>query len=300
MVDRHAAIDLQRAARLSFGAIVFAALLLSVSPAQAQICDPVGSPPHFGCSWSTDQCIWVCPICDPLGLPPRSGCNWDLNLCNWVCPGYTGVRVTVQTTQPPNARATVYVQLRSRCTTTGVNASCSGSFDTKSNMTRAEKCQALEGVVTQQCGSAGYAVSADACDTNASFEVANVGCPVTPFAFGVSNDSSVFDQSGNGQLPDGEKESISGSSASCATTPGPVSNLLMTEVDPGTLRLNWDEDAYADDYIVYSDISPSGTFDNVVGTATTGADGLILPMPSASEYYLVAGRNQSCGRGPKN
>jgi len=300
MVDRHAAIDLQRAARLSFGAIVFAALLLSVSPAQAQICDPVGSPPHFGCSWSLDQCAWVCPICDPFGVPPRSNCNWDLNLCNWVCPGYTGVRVDVQTLQPPNARATVYVKLNSLCTTTGAGAFCSGSFDTRSNMTRAEKCQALESVVTQQCGPAGYAVSADACLTNASFEVANVGCPIAPFAFGVSNDASVFDQSGSGQLPDGEKESISGSTMSCATTPGPVTNLLMTEVDPATLRLNWDADPYADDYIVYSDVSPSGTFDNVVGTATTGSEGLVLPMPSASEYYLVAGRNQSCGRGPKN
>jgi hypothetical protein len=300
MVDRHAAIDLQRAARRSFGAIVFTALLLSVSPAQAQICDPVGSPPHFGCSWSLDSCSWVCPICDPFGLPPRSGCNWDLNLCNWVCPGYTGVRVTVQTTQPPASRATVYVTLRSLCTTTGVLASCSGSFDTKSNMTKSDKCLALETVVTQQCGSAGYAVSADACATDASFEVANVGCPVTPFAFGVSNDSTVFDQSGNGQLPDGEKESIQGSTSTCATTPGPVTNLLMTEVDAGTLRLNWDEDEYADDYIVYSDTSPSGTFDTVVGTATTGADGLVIPMPAAGQYYLVAASNNNCGRGPKN
>jgi hypothetical protein len=284
-----------RLARLSFGAIVITALLLSVSPAQAQICDPVGSPPHFGCSWSLDSCSWVCPICDPFGLPPRSsGCNWDLNLCNWVCPGYTGVRVTVQTTQPPSSRATVYVTLRSLCTTTGVNASCSGSFDTKSNMTKNDKCLALESVVSQQCGSAGYAVSADACATNASFEVANIGCPVTPFALGVSNDSTVFDQSTN-QLPDGEKESVT-----CATMPGSVANLLMTQVDAGTLRLNWDEDAYADDYIVYSDVSASGTFDTVVGTAATGAEGLTLPMPSTSQYYLVAAHNNNCGRGPKN
>jgi hypothetical protein len=295
MVDRHAAIDLQRAARLSFGAIVFAALFLSVSPAQAQICDPVGSPPHFGCSWSTDQCTWVCPICDPFGLPPRSGCNWDLNLCNWVCPGYTGVRVDVQTVQPPSVRATVYVKLTSLCTTTGVNASCGGSFDTKTNWTKADKCQALEDVVTQQCGAAGYAVSADSCAANADFEVANVGCPQTPFALGISNDASVFDQSGNGQLPDGEKESVT-----CATTPGAVANLLMTEVDAGTLRLNWDEAANSDDYIVYSDTSPSGTFDNVVGTTSTGAAGLLVPMPAAGEYYLVAARNRNCGQGPKN
>src|SRR5262249_7967586 len=80
------------------------------SAAWAQICDPVGSPPRFGCQWSLTLCDWVCPICDPYGPAPRSSCTWDMNLCNWVCNGYTGTEVTVSTTKGPTQDATVYLR----------------------------------------------------------------------------------------------------------------------------------------------------------------------------------------------
>jgi len=277
-------------------ALLFA--LLAPAVAVAQVCDPPGPPPRFGCSWSTDSCDWVCAICDPFGVPPRSGCSWSLQSCNWICPGYTGVRVTLQTVTPPSSRATVYVQLESLCTETGVSARCSGSFEVKPSTSERQTCAAIETVVARQCVSVGYQVTLDECATAARFETANAGCPKTPFALGVSDDPAVFDQTGQGSLPDGQTDTITGSTATCAFIPGQVTGLQMAEPDLQTLVLTWDPTPDADDYIIFSDVAPGGSFDNVVGTS--GTTSLTLPMPSPSEFYKVAAHNPSCGQGPKN
>jgi len=96
-------------------AICLAAALGIYGATAAQVCDPPGPPPRFGCAWSTETCEWVCAVCDPFGGPPRSSCTWDQQVCNWICPGYTGVDVTVHTTHAPMRDATVYVKLSSLC-----------------------------------------------------------------------------------------------------------------------------------------------------------------------------------------
>ncbi len=272
--------------------------LVAPAAAVAQVCDPPGPPPRFGCSWSTDSCDWVCAICDPFGVPPRSGCSWSLDLCNWICPGYTGVRVTLDTVTPPSSRATVYVRLESLCTQTGVSATCSGSFMVNPSNTAAEICADIEAVVAQHCGSAGYEVTLDACTTSARFEAANAGCPKTPFALGVSDDPAVFDQTGAGPLPDGQVDTITGSTAACAFTPGPVTGLQVADPGGATLILTWDPSTNADDYIIYMDTTPGGPYDTVAGTSNTTT--VTLPIPPASEYFKVVARNQSCGLGPRD
>jgi hypothetical protein len=278
---------------------LFVLLLGTVGTASAAVCDPPGPPPRFNCQWSTDACDWICAICDPFGVPPRQGCTWSLDLCNWVCPGYTGVEVNVETLGPPAQDATVYVRLSSLCTATGAGAFCNGSFTVFPGMPVAAKCQAIANVVSNDCSTAGYVVTRDDCATTASFTASNLGCPPTPFALGLSNDPEVFDQTDAGPMPDGETERITGSNATCALTPGPVSNLQLALVNGGAnLQLTWDAATDADDYIIYSDAAPNGSFSTVEGTARNG-NGYRLSLPAGSEFYLVAGRNAACGVGPK-
>jgi hypothetical protein len=264
-------------------------------------CDPPGPAPRFGCQWSTDVCDWICPVCDPFGPPPRSSCNWDGNLCNWLCPGYTGVEVTVQTLQPPVQDATVYIRLSSLCTATGAGAFCSGSFAVYSGMPVSQKCQAIADAIANNCSAAGYAVTVNDCQLAASLTASNLGCPATPFALGLSNDPTVFDQTGQGPLPDGESESTTGKTGSCAPMPRPVSNLQLVTLGGGQdLQLTWDDAMNADDYVVFSDTAPNGIFNTVAGTAQSGTPGSTVSMPPGSEFYLVAGSNPTCGLGSKH
>jgi len=197
------------------------------------VCDPPGPAPRFGCQWSTDLCDWFCPVCDPFGSPPRSSCNWDGNLCNWICPGYTGVEVTVQTLQPPVRDATVYLRLSSLCTATGAAASCNGSFTVYPGMPVGLKCQAIVDAISNNCSPAGYAVTENNCRLAASLTASNLGCPATQFALGLSNDPALFDQTGQGPLPDGESDSITGTTGSCVPMPGPVGNLRLVTLSGG-------------------------------------------------------------------
>ncbi|HYV85336.1 MAG TPA: hypothetical protein VFB49_05460 [Patescibacteria group bacterium] len=281
----------------------FCTLTLALAPLHsnaitAAVCDPPGPPPRFGCSWSVDLCDWICAICDPFGAPPRTSCTWDGDLCNWVCPGYTGVDVSVETVQPPAQGATVYVRLSSLCTATGAGAFCNGSFAVHPGTSAAQKCQAIADVVTGNCSAAGYSVTANQCKSAATLTASNTGCPATPFALGLSNDPAVFDQSGQGAMPDGEIDSITGRTPACSPMPGPVGNLQLLAPGGGGLHLTWDDTTDADDYVVFSDTSPNGSFTTVAGTASSGAAGLTLAMPPGTEFYLVAGRNATCGVGP--
>jgi len=265
------------------------------------VCDPPGPPPRFGCQWSTDLCDWFCPVCDPFGSPPRSSCNWDGKLCNWICPGYTGVEVTVQTLQPPVRDATVYVRLSSLCTATGAAAVCNGSFTVYPGMPVGLKCQAIVDAISNDCSPAGYAVTENNCRLAASLTAGNGGCPAMQFALGLSNDPAVFDQTVQGPLPDGESDSITGTTGSCAPMPGSVSNLRLLPLSGGDdLQLTWDDTTNADDYVVFSDTTPNGIFNTVAGTAQSGSPGSTVGMPPGVEFYLVAGSNTSCGIGPKH
>jgi len=280
------------------GAVLLWLLLGSASFGRAQVCDPPGPPPRFACQWSTSTCEWICPVCDPFGPAPRPSCTWDSDACNWRCDGYTGVDVTVRTVQPPSQAATVFVKLSSLCTATGVHAACGGSFTVHPGMTVTQKCQSLAGAVAASCASAGYAVTMNDCAIDALFTASNVDCPGTAFALGVSNSSSAFDQTWQGALPDGELESTTGRSASCAPIPGPVAGLRVAK-SGGELRLNWDDATAAHDYVVFEDTAANGAVSTVVGTAPDGAQGLTLAMPQGREFFLVAGRNDACGVGPK-
>jgi hypothetical protein len=110
----------------------------------------------------------------------------------------------------------------------------------------------------------------------------------------VSNDPGVFDQSGAGALPDGERETI------CAPPAGAVRNLRLAKLDGGlTLRFAWDDAANADGYVVFADQDCGGAFNAQVGTASSGATGVTTAMPPTSEFFLVSGTNTSCGIGFK-
>jgi hypothetical protein len=284
---------------------LFALLPISFSPGPevhaAPICDPPGPAPRFGCQWSLDQCDWFCPVCDPFGGPPRSTCTWDGNLCNWICPGYTGTDVTVRTVQGPVTDATVYLRLSSLCTATGAGAFCSGSFPVYQGMSTTQKCQAIADAIANNCSAAGYVVTMNDCLLESMLTASNLGCPATPFALGLSNNSGVFDQAGLGPLPDGESEATTGTSGSCSPMPGPVGNLQVSAPDGGgDVHLTWDDATDADDYLIFSNTVPNGVFSKAVGTASSGASGLTVGLLAGNEYFLVAGRNSSCGVGPKH
>jgi len=286
---------------LGFLLLFQSALPGSGGAAWAQICDPNGSPPRFGCQWSLDLCDWVCPICDPYGTAPRPSCTWSSSLCNWVCNGYTGTEVTVSTTKGPTHDATVTLRMSALCTATGAGESCGGSFPVFSGMSASQKCQAIADAIANDCSSVGYVVSMNDCLGESTLVASNLSCPDTAFALGLSNDAGVFDETANGPMPDGETDRISGTLESCTPKPGTVGNLRTVEIPGGTdVRLTWDDTTDATDYVVFSDTSPNGVFSTVVGTASSGVTGFTLGTLSGNEYFLVAGRNSSCGIGPKH
>jgi len=168
-------------------------------------------------------------------------------------------------------------------------------------MTVSQKCQAIADAVSNDCSAAGYAVTVNDCRLEATLTASNLGCPATPFALGLSNDPAKFDQAGQGPLPDGESDSTTGTTGSCAPMPGPASNLRLATLNGGEeLQLTWDDAANSDDYGVFSDTAADGTFSTVAGVAQSGTPGLSVSMPPRIEFYLVAGRNSACGFGPKH
>jgi len=99
---------------------------------------------------------------------------------------------------------------------------------------------------------------------------------------------------------DGDDQGIFGQRFHCDPIPGMVSALTVDLAHNGTqLHFGWDDAAGADDYVVMQDASAAGSFMNMTGTAPDGASGLMVPLPPGTfRYYLVAGRNGSCGYGP--
>jgi len=79
----------------------------------------------------------------------------------------------------------------------------------------------------------------------------------------------------------------------CSPAPAEVSGLLLGRT--GTkLDFTWTDVAGADDYLVLADSGARGDFNLQVGSAVSGSGGLQAPMPSASRYFVVAGRDGTC------
>jgi hypothetical protein len=87
----------------------------------------------------------------------------------------------------------------------------------------------------------------------------------------------------------------------CASPPEVVSELRLEPINSGMdLLLTWGDTSDAEDYVVFEDDLPSGSFETSVGSAGSGTTGLTVPMPSVDKFYLVAGRDSVCGTGPKH
>ena len=77
-------------------------------------------------------------------------------------------------------------------------------------------------------------------------------------------------------------------------------SLLVSKINAGTqLHFSWANIPGADNYVLFSDITPSGTFSTQAGSSTSGLVGLDTSMPAGSTYYLVAGQNATCGMGSR-
>ena len=102
-------------------------------------------------------------------------------------------------------------------------------------------------------------------------------------------------------LPAANRTSASASlTVTSGQSAGVVANLRLQKVNGGvSLKLTWNNTTNATDYVVFEDTSPKGAFSTQTGTSTSGVTGLTIPKPSINKFYLVAGRNSTCGVGPE-
>jgi len=83
-------------------------------------------------------------------------------------------------------------------------------------------------------------------------------------------------------------------------TPTRVGDTLLLSKSGSNLVFHWQNIAGATSYTVYRDAFPSGLFNTLVGTSTSGVTGLTVSMPIGSKiYFLVGAKNNGC-EGPKN
>ncbi|HET9481673.1 MAG TPA: hypothetical protein VFP98_07955 [Candidatus Polarisedimenticolia bacterium] len=86
----------------------------------------------------------------------------------------------------------------------------------------------------------------------------------------------------------------------CTPTPASVSDLQVVLVNNSSqLQFTWSNVLDAEDYVLYVDTSPIGFFRTAVASATCGTDGIVLPAPAQTEFFLLASRNSVCGEGYK-
>ena len=85
----------------------------------------------------------------------------------------------------------------------------------------------------------------------------------------------------------------------CTPTPGYVSDLQVS-ITGQQIHIGWSDVQDAEDYVLYQEVSSGGLFQTVAATSQSGQSGLTLPLPSQSMYYLIAGRNSTCGEGLKH
>ena len=79
-----------------------------------------------------------------------------------------------------------------------------------------------------------------------------------------------------------------------------VANTFTVNRTAGNLTMQWTDVANADDYVLFSSTTPNGAFTNEVASSSSGSFGMTVPQTAGSSFYLVAGRNATCGTGPKN
>lgn len=79
--------------------------------------------------------------------------------------------------------------------------------------------------------------------------------------------------------------------------PGEISGLVVEKnADVSELRFTWNDVIGAGDYVLRSDAVASGEFGTMEGVASSGLAGLRIPTPpDAARFYLVGGRNPTCG-----
>lgn len=84
----------------------------------------------------------------------------------------------------------------------------------------------------------------------------------------------------------------------CNPLPGRVTDLDVGWSVPGSdMSFTWTDTHDADNYLLYQDGFPGGAFVNLKAAAYSAADGITLPVPSGTTYYLLAASNQTCGEG---
>jgi len=82
---------------------------------------------------------------------------------------------------------------------------------------------------------------------------------------------------------------------------GVVPNLKLQKLNGGvSLKLTWNNTTNSTDYVVFEDAAPGGAFVTQTGTSASGVTGLTIAMPTSNRFYLVAGRNATCGVGPQD
>jgi len=134
--------------------------------------------------------------------------------------------VTSQTIlTPDNAGVTVYANLRSTCHGVDLKG-CKAAFviTTAQAASQTAKCQGIVDALNSAnsgCASAGYMVTNN-CATNQTFIVTDPVCTGSVLSLGISNNPNIFDQEGQGPIPDYEEEII---------TPGCINEYPRAPID---------------------------------------------------------------------
>jgi len=75
----------------------------------------------------------------------------------------------------------------------------------------------------------------------------------------------------------------------CATQPDPVTDLRIEKLLGGwKLRFSWSDVGGAQEYLLYQDTAPDGTFEEFVDTATTGETGIEVQSSFLDGFFLLS------------
>ena len=80
----------------------------------------------------------------------------------------------------------------------------------------------------------------------------------------------------------------------------PGDSFRLSKTTANDIFMTWGNVGGATLYTIYRGLDPTSTFTTVVTTGPDGGTGVLVPLPTEpAGYYLVAGRNDTCGEGPK-
>jgi hypothetical protein len=85
---------------------------------------------------------------------------------------------------------------------------------------------------------------------------------------------------------------------SCPPVPGPVEELRVEKLG-SLLRFTWAGAVCGQQYQLYGDSSPSGSFALPLGSSPNASGEIVIPLASRQRYFLV-GASNPCGDGPKH